>query len=119
MSNVLPVRLANVLLKPVMLGLICVPLLASAQPSNPMLSGPSVLRVSDTATLTGHRFAPGTSVTVMVQAPDGSSAGYGAMVSGDGSLRYAFAGAAVGAYSVTITDSTGKVLAKTQVNFAR
>jgi hypothetical protein len=96
-------------------------LLASAVQAGgpPLLAGPSVLRVSETAQVSGLNLPAGASVTVFLTAPDGAKAGFGKMVGADGSMSYSFVGQRPGAYVVKVTDSGGRTLATTRVNFAQ
>ena len=87
-----------------------------ASAGSPYFSGPSVTKVSAPAAFAGNGFVPNASVTVMVEAPGGSKAGYSAVTAADGSFHYTLVPAHAGAYKVVVTDSGGRPLASTMVN---
>lgn len=105
-------------------GLLCLSLGASAQsPSSTSatasLSGPSVLKTTEPAVLKGHGLPAGAAVTVFVAAPGGQTAGYSAVVDGNGQLSYRLVASSPGSYRVTVADTGGRALAQATVNFAQ
>jgi hypothetical protein len=91
-------------------------LLASAAlAAEPFFSGPSMTKPAAATTFSGQGFAPNAALTVMVRAPDGSTAGYSAVAAADGSFAYTLTPSMSGAYTITVTDSSGKALASATV----
>jgi len=86
-------------------------LAGAAGAAEPYFSGPSMTKPSAATTFAGKGFAPNAALTVMVKAPDGSTAGYSAVAAADGSFAYTLTPLLRGAYTVTVTDSSGKALA--------
>ncbi|MCU7373092.1 hypothetical protein PEC18_20290 [Paucibacter sp. O1-1] len=104
-------------------GLLCLSLGVSAQAQSPAstasLSGPSVLKTTEPAVLKGHGLPAGAAVTVFVAAPGGQTAGYSAVVDGNGQLSYRLVASLPGSYRVTVADTGGRALAQATVNFAQ
>lgn len=103
-------------------GLLCVSLGAFAQApasTTASLSGPSVLKTAEAAVLKGHGLPAGAAVTVFVAAPGGQTAGYSAVVDGNGQLSYRLVASQPGSYRVTVADTGGRALAQATVNFAQ
>ena len=115
MPTVSPVRLVNAALKPVVLGLLCLPLLGAAQANKPALSGPSMVQSAKTVEFSGSGFAPNSAVSVSIARAGGAEAHYSAVVGADGKLSYKTAAAAAGPHVLKVLDSSGKTLAT--VNF--
>ena len=115
MPTVSIVRLANALLKPVVLGLICLPLVVSAQANKPVFSGPSVVQSAKTAEFSGSGFAPNSAVSFSIARAGGAEAHYSAVVGADGKLSYKASPAGAGPHVLKVLDSSGKTLAS--VNF--
>jgi hypothetical protein len=86
-------------------------LCAAAFAAQPFFSGPSVAKIATEATFSGSGFTPNAAVTVMVKAPSGQASGYSAVVAADGSFSYRITPQSGGAYTLTVTDSSGKALA--------
>lgn len=74
-------------------------------------SGPSIAKANTAVTLSGGNFQPNSSVTLMVRAPGGQEAGYGAVVDPTGKVIYRITPTQAGAYTVTVTATSGQVLA--------
>lgn len=87
----------------------------AALAADPYFSGPSMTKPSAATTFSGKGFAPNAALTVMVKAPDGSSAGYSAVAAADGAFSYTLTPVMRGAYTITVTDSSGKALASATV----
>ena len=115
MSTVSFVQLANAFLKPVVLGLVCLPLVVAAQANKPTFSGPSVVQSSKPADFSGSGFAPNSAVSVSIARAGGAEAHYGAVVGADGKLIYKATPTAAGPHVLKVLDSAGKALAT--VNF--
>lgn len=94
-------------------------LTALASAATPFLNGPSLISRSETAIVSGGNFPAGTAITVMVVQPDGSTTAHSAMVADDGSMRHDLRANLPGKYRVRVTDSSGRALASTVVNFSR
>ena len=88
-------------------GLLFCTLAVAAQP---FFSGPSVTKVAAETSFSGKGFVPNSSVTVMVKDPKGQASGYSGVVAADGSLSYRIVPQNSGAYTLTVTDSSGKAL---------
>lgn len=88
-------------------------LATAAQAASPFFSGPSVTKVAAETTFAGNGFTPNAAVTVMVKAPNGQASGHSAVIAADGSFSYRITPQSGGAYTLTVTDSSGKVLAST------
>lgn len=86
-------------------------LCAAAFAAQPFFSGPSVAKIATEASFSGSGFTPNAAVTVMVKAPSGQASGYSAVVAADGSFSYRITPQSGGAYTLTVTDSSGKALA--------
>jgi hypothetical protein len=84
--------------------------LAFAAP--PSFSGPSQGRVAQPVTFAGAGFAPNAPVTVFVKRPGGGEAGFGAVVTPQGTLRYSYVPDSVGLHALKVTDSAGRPLAQ-------
>ena len=80
------------------------------------LAGPSVLHVSSAASFSGGNFAPGTAVTVVVRQPNGAESGISVMVDSRGKIAYTMTPSVQGLYTIRVTDSGGRVLAKAHFN---
>ena len=87
---------------------------AGANPAH--FAGPSVLQISSSASFRGGNFAPGTAVTVVVRQPNGAESAHGLMVDSAGKITYTMAPKVQGLYTIRVTDSGGRVLAKAQFN---
>lgn len=77
----------------------------------PSFSGPSIARVSESATFRGGALPPNAALTVFVTAPGGATAGYGAVADSSGALQYVFAASETGTYTLALADSGGRTLA--------
>ena len=88
----------------------------SAWANQTHFAGPSVLQISKSGSFKGGNFAPGTAVTVVVRQPSGSESAHGVMVDSAGKLAYTVVPKVQGLYTIRVTDSGGRVLAKTQFN---
>ncbi len=86
-------------------------LCAVAFAAQPFFSGPSVAKIAAETTFSGKGFTPNAAVTVMVKAPNGQASGFSAVVDADGSFSYRITPQSGGAYTLTVTDSSGKALA--------
>ena len=86
-----------------------------ARAEAPSFSGPSMARPSAPTMFSGRGFAANAAVTVMVQAPSGAAAGFGAVTQADGSFSYTLVPDQAGAYTLTVTNSAGKALTKAVV----
>lgn len=95
----------------VAVGLTGCTLAASAWADRPSFSGPSMTRPSSPTAFSGQGFVPNSAVTVMVKSPSGAAAGYGAVTAANGSLSYTLVPTQQGAYTVSVTNSSGQVLA--------
>lgn len=89
---------------------------AVATAATPYFSGPSIAKLAAGATFSGKGFAPNAAVTVMVRAPNGAEAGFSAVAAADGSFTYKYMPTIAGVYAITVTDSSGKALAKAIFN---
>jgi len=90
------------------------PLLASAQKTTFIFSGPSLVATAKGAEFTGRGFVPNAAVSISVRSPDGSEAHYSAVVAADGLLLYRVVPKSVGSHTVTVLDSSGKALSTTK-----
>jgi len=90
---------------------------ALAQNQTPVLGGPSVLQVREVATVNGSGLPANTAVTVMVIAPGGAKASFGAVTDDKGRLQHRVGANASGRWEVVLLDSGGRQLATTAVNF--
>ena len=88
----------------------------SAWANQTHFAGPSVLQISSSASFKGGNFAPGTAVTVVVRQPNGAESAHGLMVDSAGKISYTVIPKAAGLYTIRVTDSGGRVLAKAQFN---
>ena len=79
-------------------------------------AGPSVLHISSSASFKGGNFAPGTAVTVVVRQPNGAESAHSLMVDSGGKIAYTVTPKVEGLYTIRVTDSGGRVLAKAQFN---
>lgn len=78
----------------------------------PSFSGPSQGRVAQAVTFAGAGFVPNAPVTVFVKRPGGGEAGFGAVVTPQGTLRYSYVPDSAGLHALKVTDSTGRPLAQ-------
>lgn len=78
-------------------------------------SGPSTTQLQVPTKFSGKGFVPNASVTVMIKAPSGSEAGYSAVTGPDGAFSYTLIATEAGAYTITVTDSGGRVLVSAAV----
>lgn len=92
-----------------------IPALAQNQP--PVLGGPSVIKVQEVATVSGSGLSANTAVTVLVVAPGGAKAAYGAVTNDKGRLEHRVSANASGRWEVLLLDSGGRQLAATAINF--
>ena len=111
MPTVSRVHSVRLLLKPLAAALVALPLLASAQPSKPTLSGPSVVSSAKQVEFSGRGFAPNSAVSVSIARAGGAEAHFSAVVGADGSLSYKPTVGAAGPHVLKVLDSSGKVLA--------
>ena len=88
----------------------------SAWSNQTHFSGPSVLQIASSTSFKGGNFAPGTAVTVVVRQPNGAESAHGVMVDSAGKIAYTVVPKVQGLYTIRVTDSGGRVLAKTQFN---
>lgn len=88
---------------------------ASSWAQTAYFSGPSVTKLTQPTTFSGKGFAPNSALTVMIQAPSGSTQGYSAIASTDGSFNYTVTFSFQGPYQITVADSGGKTLAAASV----
>ena len=80
------------------------------------LAGPSMLQASSAARFNGGNFPPGTAVTVVVRQPNGAESASNLMVDSGGKIAYTMTPRVEGLYTIRVTDSGGRVLAKTHFN---
>lgn len=90
---------------------------ASAQRQTPVLGGPSVIKVTEAATVSGSGLPANSAVTVVVVAPSGAKASFGAVTDDQGRVSHRLAANATGRWEVAVQDSGGQQLAKTAINF--
>jgi hypothetical protein len=83
--------------------------------ATPHFSGPSVGKPAVASKFDGKGFQPNAAVTVVVSAPGGGSTSISAVTSPEGGLSYTLMPSQAGAYTVSVTDSGGKTLAKAVV----
>lgn len=97
----------------------CATAMASAGAQQPpaALSGPSVIKVAEPATVHGNGLPANTAVTVVVTAPGGAKASFGAVTDPQGRVAHRVAAHASGRWEVAVHSSAGALLAKTTINF--
>ncbi len=94
---------------------LALPTLAQKQPAS--LGGPSVIKVSEVATVSGSGLPINAAVTVVVTAPGGANASFGAVTDAEGRLEHRVAATAAGRWKVAVLDSGGRQLAVTRISF--
>lgn len=88
-----------------------------AQAPAAMLAGPSVIKLAETATVSGNGLPASSAVTVVVTAPGGAQASFGAVTDQQGRLSHRVAAQAAGRWEVAVHSTSGALLAKTTINF--
>jgi|GEM_PF-1453234 len=83
--------------------------------ATPYFSGPSVGKPALASKFDGKGFEPNAAVTVVVSAPGGGSTSISAVTSAEGALSYTLTPSQSGAYTISVTDSGGRTLAKAVV----
>jgi hypothetical protein len=83
------------------------------------LSGPSIAKSREAITLDGGSFTPGQALSVVITAPSGNQAIYGAVADAEGKLSYQFTPTETGIYEVRVMSATSKVAARTPLATAR
>jgi hypothetical protein len=66
------------------------------------LSGPSIAKAREPITFSGSSFTAGQALSVVVTAPSGAQAVYGAVASAEGKLNYQFVPTEVGVYAISV-----------------
>lgn len=89
----------------------------AAQSPRAMLAGPSVIKLAEAATVNGHGLPANSAVTVVVTAPGGAKASFGAVTDNQGRLSHRVAAQVSGRWEVAVLSTGGAELAKTSVNF--
>ncbi|WP_137732455.1 hypothetical protein [Pseudaquabacterium pictum] len=90
---------------------------AGAQTPAAVLAGPSVIKLAETATVSGNGLPANSAVTVVVTAPGGAKASFGAVTDPQGRVSHRVAANASGRWEVAVHSSAGAELARTTINF--
>jgi hypothetical protein len=91
-------------------------IVSSALAQNLYFSGPSLTKLSEPTKFSGNGFAPNAAVTVTINAPGGSAAGYSAVTDPNGAFSYTLVPTVEGVYTVAVADSGGRALASALVS---